>query len=161
MNFKKIIIILLILFLSLECSFATSSGNGNIFNQIGEFSFDKLLNQFNGFSFDFLKKSDDSSVNNFRIGNVSVFNNHAKYTFNSSDLVKKFNTRDQYSVQILSDGKPVGAGEKVLLRVNGVDYERATDANGTVHLNINLLPGNYIVFCEYNNYKTYNNIRVI
>lgn len=165
MNFKKILFILFIIFLSLEVSFAASGDNSmfkdNLFNQIT----DLPKNLFNGFSFDFLSSignfSFEGLTDNLHADNSSFVKKHTRYSFNSSDLVKKYNSSDKYSVQVLADGKPVGAGEKVLLRINGVEYVRTTDANGVAHLNINLKPGNYIVFCEYKTFKTYNNIRVI
>ena len=165
MNFKKILFILFIIFICLDVSFATSGDNigvaDNLFSQIRGSS----DNLFGHFSFDFFKSfgsfSFDGLIDHLRADNSSIVKKQTKYSFNSSDLVKKYNSTGQYSVQVLADGKPVGAGEKVLLRINGVDYVRTTDANGVVHLNINLKPGNYIVFCEYKTFKTYNNIRVI
>ena len=83
------------------------------------------------------------------------------YSFNSTDLIKDYNNGSQYSVQILHEGKAVGSGEKVTFFVNGVNYTRFTDNNGVAILNINLKPGQYIVYGEYKTFKNYNNILVL
>lgn len=148
MKFKRVILILLIIFLCLDVSFASAD------NEITGF-----FSDLNGFT----EKISTYFIEHFSAGNSSIFkgNNHVKISFNSSDLVKDYNNSSQYKLQILADGKPVGPGEKVNLRINGVDYVKTTDENGTVHLDINLQPGNYILYCEYKTYKTYNNIKVI
>lgn len=148
MKFKRVILILLIIFLCLDVSFASAD------NEISGF-FSDLSN--------FTEKISSYFMEHLGAGNSSIFkgNNHVKISFNSSDLVKDYNNSSKYSLQILADGKPVGPGEKVNLRINGVDYVKTTDENGTVHLDINLQPGNYILYCEYKTYKTYNNIKVI
>lgn len=125
---KKIIIFLIILFLSFEVSFA--------------------------YSF-------DDSLHNVADNINSHFHDLKKYSFNSSDLIKDYRNASQYSVQILSGGENVGAGESVTFHVNGQNYTRMTDGDGIATLNINLKPGNYIVYSEYKTFKNYNNILVI
>ena len=160
MRFKSILFIVLVIFFSLEVSFAVSD---NSFKDNVMFGFDSLIEDgFQDLNYVFSKTFDYFSNVNLSAGNSSIFKgNNIKYTFNSSDLIKDYKNASQYSVQVLADGKPVSAGEVVILRVNGIEYAKTTDSNGTVHLNINLPPGNYIVYCEYNTYKTYNNIKVI
>lgn len=87
--------------------------------------------------------------------------NVRKYTFNSSDLIKDYKNDSRYSVQVLADGEPVGSGQNVTFLINGVEYVRTTNDQGVAHLNINLEPGNYIVYSEYKNFRNYNNIKVI
>ena len=128
---KRIIFLLLILFLSFEISFA--------------------------FSLDDITKSDDSSPANAL---NSLFKKN-EYSFNSSDLIKDYKNASQYSVQILHDGKSVGPGKEVTFLVNGIHYTRLTDENGVATLNINLKPGNYIIYAEYKSCKNYNNILVL
>ena len=125
---KKIIIFLLILFLSFEVSFA--------------YSFDE-------------------SPHNVADNIHSYFHDLKKYSFNSSDLIKDYRNASQYSVQILYEGEAVGAGECVTFHVNGQDYTRMTNGDGIATLNINLKPGQYIVYSEYKTFKNYNNILVI
>lgn len=89
------------------------------------------------------------------------FHNLNKYSFNSSDLIKDYMNDSQYSVQILCEGKNIGANECVRFYVNGVNYTKLTDKDGIATLNINLKPGNYIVYSEYKTFKNYNNILVM
>ncbi|MBR0271000.1 MAG: Ig-like domain repeat protein [Methanobrevibacter sp.] len=93
--------------------------------------------------------------------NENPFNERFKYSFNSSDLIKDYLNASQYEIQVLENGKPVRAGEKVSFLVNGVNYTRLTNSDGIATLNINLRPGNYIVYCQYHSCKTYNNIMVL
>ena len=78
------------------------------------------------------------------------------------DLTKYYRNASQYTVKVIGDdGKAVGAGETVRLNINGVIYERQTDANGVAKLNINLQPGDYIITAEYKNCRVSNNIKVL
>lgn len=126
---KKIIILLLIFFLSFEVCFA--------------YSVDDISN----------------------ITIVEKINNHFynlnEYSFNSSDLIKNYKNDSQYSVQILVDGKNIGENECVRFYVNGVNYTKLTNKEGIATLDINLEPGNYIVYSEYKTSRNYNNILVI
>ena len=80
----------------------------------------------------------------------------------NEDLVKYYKNDSQYVVTVLgSDGNPVGAGEIVKFNINGVMYERETNASGQAKLNINLQPGNYTITAEYNGCKVSNNIEVL
>ena len=82
-------------------------------------------------------------------------------TIQSSDLVKYYKNDSQYIVTLLGkDGKAVGAGETVKFNINGVFYERQTNASGQAKLSINLLPGDYIITAEYNDCAVSNNIEV-
>ncbi|MBE6511148.1 MAG: hypothetical protein E7Z74_07825 [Methanobrevibacter millerae] len=79
-------------------------------------------------------------------------------TIQSRDLVKYYKNDSQYIVTLLGkDGKAVGAGETVKFNINGVFYERQTNASGQAKLSINLLPGNYIITAEYNDCAVSNN----
>ncbi|WP_407381008.1 Ig-like domain-containing protein [Methanobrevibacter sp.] len=84
-----------------------------------------------------------------------------KYSFNSSDLIKDYQNESQYTIQLLENGKPAGAGEKINFFINGVRYTRTTNADGVATLDINLIPGNYIIYCQYGSCKAYNNIMVL
>ena len=68
-----------------------------------------------------------------------------KSIIQSSDLTKKYGKSGAYEAKILdNNGNPL-ANANVRLNIHGVFYNRITDANGIAHLNINLLPGNYII----------------
>ncbi len=78
-----------------------------------------------------------------------------------SDLNKVYGTPDQFIVKLCDDtGKTVGAGETVRFNINGVFYNRITDANGFAKLNINLMPGEYIITSYYKNEAVSNKVTV-
>ncbi|WP_407414705.1 Ig-like domain repeat protein [Methanobrevibacter sp.] len=80
----------------------------------------------------------------------------------NKDITKYYRNDTQYTVKVLgADGKAVGAGETVRFNINGVFYERQTDASGIVKLNINLQAGDYIITAEYNGCMVSNNIKVL
>ena len=78
------------------------------------------------------------------------------------DLTKYYRNESKYTLRILdSKGNPVGAGETVKLNINGVFYERKTNASGYINMNINLNPGTYIITAEYNGLMASNTVRVL
>ena len=80
----------------------------------------------------------------------------------NSDITKYYRNATQYTVKVIGDdGNPVGAGETVTFNINGVFYNRTTNASGIAKLNINLPPGDYIITAEYKNCKVSNNIKVL
>ena len=78
------------------------------------------------------------------------------------DLVKYYKNDSQYTVKVLDNqGNAVGAGVTVTFNINGVFYNRTTNASGIARLNINLEPGKYIITAEYDGFMTSNNIEVL
>ncbi len=53
------------------------------------------------------------------------------------------------------------ADEKVVFEINGINYTRVSDENGTVKIAINLGPGNYSVKTSFNGTTVENNIEVL
>ena len=81
---------------------------------------------------------------------------------NNENLVKYYKNDSQYYVTIIGDdGNPVGENVTVKFNINGVFYERKTNASGVARLNINLEPGEYIITAEYNDCRVSNNITVL
>ncbi|WP_188118097.1 DUF3344 domain-containing protein [Methanobrevibacter millerae] len=81
---------------------------------------------------------------------------------NNENLVKYYKNESQYYVTIIGDdGNPVGENVTVKFNINGVFYERKTNASGVARMNINLEPGNYIITAEYNGCRVSNNITVL
>ncbi len=79
----------------------------------------------------------------------------------NKDLTKYYRNATQYTLRLLGDnGKPVGAGESVTFNINGVFYNRTTNASGYAKLNINLGPGTYIITAEYKGLKASNTVVV-
>ena len=78
------------------------------------------------------------------------------------DLTKYYKNASKYTLKIIGDdGNPVGEGVVVKLNINGVFYERKTNASGYMSMNINLPPGTYTVTAEYNGLKASNTIKVL
>ena len=79
-----------------------------------------------------------------------------------SDLVKYFRNDSQYVLKVLDDnGNPAKAGEIVTYNINGVFYNRTTNATGHVKLSINLPPKTYIITAEYKGCKVAHNVTVL
>lgn len=77
------------------------------------------------------------------------------------DLTKYYKNDSQYRVRLLDDkGNPVGKGVSIEFNINGVFYTRVSDENGYVKMNINLVPGTYIITARYNGLMASNIITV-
>ena len=80
-----------------------------------------------------------------------VENNTPKLVFEVSDLVKIYGSADKLqAILIGGDFKPI-VNATVTFNVNGVNYNRTTNASGIASMSINLLPGLYNVTTTYNN----------
>ena len=74
------------------------------------------------------------------------------------DIVKFFRNGTQYYAKFLDDfGNPLVNGN-VTFNINGVLYEKQTDSEGMAKLNINLLPGEYILTAMHLNSEAKSNI---
>ncbi len=68
-----------------------------------------------------------------------------KSTIDASDVVKMFRNDTQYYATFTdANGTPL-ANTQVSFNINGVIYNRTTDANGTAKMNINMGAGDYII----------------
>ena len=76
------------------------------------------------------------------VENVSVL---VKPTIIASDLVKVYRNNSQFYATILDGQGNTLANTNVLFNIHGVFYNRTTNANGVVKLNINLEAGEYIL----------------
>ena len=67
-------------------------------------------------------------------------------TIIGNDFVKVYKNDSQYYVAVYGfDGNYLPQGSLVVFNINGVFYNRFADNEGCVKLNINLLPGTYII----------------
>ena len=79
-----------------------------------------------------------------------------------NNITKYYRNGTQYSVRILDDnGNPIGAGVTVKFNINGVYYDRTTNASSYAKLNINLGAGTYIISATYNGLTVSNIITVL
>ncbi|MBR5954832.1 MAG: right-handed parallel beta-helix repeat-containing protein [Methanobrevibacter sp.] len=66
-------------------------------------------------------------------------------TLIAENLVKYYRNESQFFIDLIdSEGNPVN-GTNITMNINGVFYNRETNENGTARLNINLIPGEYIL----------------
>ncbi|WP_407420905.1 Ig-like domain repeat protein [Methanobrevibacter sp.] len=94
-------------------------------------------------------------------GGCNVANNITVLpVLSATDLTKKYGTPDQFVATLVDgQGNPY-AGQNVTFNVHGVFYQRTTDSEGHAKLNINLMPGEYIITSSYNGQNVANTIKV-
>ena len=79
----------------------------------------------------------------------------------TEDLVMKYKDGHKFEVKVLDgQGNHIGAGENVTFNINGVFYTRTTGDDGIAKLNINLMPGNYIITSAYNGCSVGNKVTI-
>ncbi len=90
-----------------------------------------------------------------------VFNNiTVKSVLSASDLNMTYGDKSKFTAHLLDgEGNPY-QGQAIDFNINGVFYSRTTDVNGDGKLNINLMPGEYIITSSYNGYNISNKITV-
>ncbi|SDA67919.1 Ig-like domain repeat protein [Methanobrevibacter millerae] len=77
-----------------------------------------------------------------------------------NDLTKKYGVAGAYEATLVDgQGKPY-ANQEIEFNINGVFYKRTTDSNGVAKLNINLMPGKYIITATYGAAAISNNVTV-
>ena len=81
-------------------------------------------------------------------------------TMKTSDLSMTYKDGSKFNATILDGQGKVVANQTVTFNVNGVFYNRTTDANGVASLNINLMSGEYIITSMYNGYEKANKITI-
>ena len=74
------------------------------------------------------------------------------------DIVKFFRNGTQYYAKFLDDFDNPLVNGNVTFNINGVLYEKQTDSEGIAKLNINLLPGEYILTAMHLNSEAKSNI---
>ncbi|SDA63399.1 Ig-like domain-containing protein, partial [Methanobrevibacter millerae] len=79
---------------------------------------------------------------------------------NATDLTKKYGTSDQFVVNLVNGTGAPYAEQIVSFNINGVFYKGVTDSAGQAKLNINLMPGEYIITSSYNGTNIANKVTV-
>ena len=81
-------------------------------------------------------------------------------TLITKDLAMKYRDGSTFNATVLDgQGKPL-AGQNVEFNINGVFYSRTSGNDGIAKLNINLMPGNYIITSSYNGYSVGNKVTI-
>ena len=79
----------------------------------------------------------------------------------AEDLNMTYKDGSKFSATLVdSQGNPL-SGVNITFNINGVFYNRTTDENGTARLNINLMPGEYIITSQYATAVIANKITII
>lgn len=69
----------------------------------------------------------------------------------AGDLVMSYKDGSKFEVTLLDGQGKAYANKDITFNINGVFYTRITDSNGIARLNINLMPGRYIITSMYEN----------
>ncbi len=78
----------------------------------------------------------------------------------AQDLTKKYGDKTPFTANLVDgQGKPL-AQKEITFNINGVFYNKITDAAGVASLNINLLPGQYIITSTYNGANIANKVTI-
>ena len=81
-------------------------------------------------------------------------------TIQTKDLYMKYRDGSKFEAKILDgQGRPY-AGQTVKFNINGVFYTKTTGNDGIARLNINLLPGEYIITSSYNGLNAANKVTI-
>ena len=63
----------------------------------------------------------------------------------ANDLVKTYGEAAAFTATFYNKDGSFAVGKEACFNINGVFYYRTVDANGQAKLNINLLPGEYVI----------------
>lgn len=110
----------------------------------------------------FLDNSSSNDDNNLTLedsSNLSVQPHPSKIETN--DLVKYYRNDSQFEFKVLDDDSNPVSKVNVTLNVNGKDYIRTTNDDGSGLLRINLLPGKYNITTSLNGISKVNSIDVL
>ncbi|SDA67931.1 Ig-like domain-containing protein [Methanobrevibacter millerae] len=81
-------------------------------------------------------------------------------TLTAKDLTKKYGTKEPFEVKLVNGQGKAYTNEKITFNINGVFYERTTNDEGIAKLNINLMPGKYIITSTHNGLNIANTVTV-
>ena len=79
----------------------------------------------------------------------------------TDNLVKEYGSSNQFVAKLVDGQGNARSGEVVTFNINGVFYNRTTDSLGNARLNINLLPGEYIITSTYDDFAISNYVKVL
>ncbi|MBQ6218145.1 MAG: hypothetical protein IJH63_16135, partial [Methanobrevibacter sp.] len=71
-----------------------------------------------------------------------------------------YGTTQAFEATLLNGQGNPKTNEKITFNINGVFYTRTTNTDGIAKLNINLMPGKYIITTTFNGLNIANNVQV-
>ena len=81
-------------------------------------------------------------------------------TLTAEDLNMKYLDGSKFEAKLVDGQGKALSGVKITFNINGVFYDRTTDANGIARLNIRLMPGQYIITSQYGDATIANTITI-
>ena len=81
--------------------------------------------------------------------NVTKDSKEYNVLFKTQQLNKVYGTKQQWTASLTADADVSMSNISLYFTINGVTYERKTNASGVAALNINLLPGEYTATVQY------------
>ena len=78
----------------------------------------------------------------------------------AQDLTIKYRDGSKFKATLLDGKGKAYPNQQVTFNINGVLYTRNTDENGIAQLNINLMPGKYIITSSYNGLNIANTVKI-
>ena len=79
----------------------------------------------------------------------------------AKDIQMHYRDGTQFEAKLVDGQGKSFENQNIVFNINGVFYDRSTDADGIARLNINLMPGEYIITSTYNGGSISNNITII
>ena len=79
---------------------------------------------------------------------------------NAKDITMKYHDGTKFMATLVDGQGKAYADQSITFNINGVLYNRPTDSTGTSKLNINLMPGEYIITSSYNGTSIANKITI-
>ena len=83
-----------------------------------------------------------------------------KYLMENKNISQYYSYKATYKVRAYDRNGNIAKGVTVNIKVGSKTYKKTTDNEGYARLNINLMPGNYVIKASYNNYTVSNKITV-
>lgn len=113
-----------------------------------------------------LRKHDKSTVtytsnttNNGKYTENIGDNTTGEYKLTTQDLTMRKGDGHTFNATLTCNGKPA-TNSTIIYTINGTEYNRKTDINGTTMLPINLNPGKYVVTTRFNSLQNVNTLIV-
>jgi len=78
----------------------------------------------------------------------------------TNDLIKRYGTSSPFTATLLDGNGKAYPNQVIKFNINGVFYERITNANGVASLNINLQAGKYIITSTFNGLNVANTVTI-